>query len=115
MRRAVKAKLEAVEGGLVRVEFTSDGDTLNYREKLFEKLSGCPLLSPAPTAADHPVVRCFTSSPTRPTNGCRHCPTDGRSACEPERATRRARRDIIGTARRTAVTFVNLGHRPPGS
>ena len=27
---------------LVQVEFTSDGDTLNYREKLFEKLSGLP-------------------------------------------------------------------------
>ena len=27
---------------LVQVEFTSDGDTLNYREKLFEKLSALP-------------------------------------------------------------------------
>ena len=26
----------------MQVEFTSDGDTLNYREKLFEKLSNLP-------------------------------------------------------------------------
>ena len=33
---------KAVEDELVQVEFTSDGDTLNYREKLFEKLSDLP-------------------------------------------------------------------------
>ena len=46
-------QLEVVESELVQVEFTSDGDTLNYREKLFEKLSGLP-----------PVVG---SADTRPT------------------------------------------------
>ena len=35
-------RLAAVEGELVQVEFTSDGDTLNYREKVFEKLSSLP-------------------------------------------------------------------------
>src|SRR6185295_6459615 len=35
-------KLAAVEDELVQVEFTSDGDTLNYREKLFERLSDLP-------------------------------------------------------------------------
>ncbi len=39
---ALKEKLEAVEAELVQSEFTSDGDTLNYREKLFEKLSNLP-------------------------------------------------------------------------
>jgi photosystem II stability/assembly factor-like uncharacterized protein len=38
----LKKKLEAVESELVQREFTSDGDTLNYREKLFEKLSDLP-------------------------------------------------------------------------
>ncbi|MEP7203792.1 MAG: glycosyl hydrolase [Ilumatobacteraceae bacterium] len=49
----LKEKLEAVEAELVQSEFTSDGDTLNYREKLFEKLSDLP-----------PVVG---SADTRPT------------------------------------------------
>jgi photosystem II stability/assembly factor-like uncharacterized protein len=40
--RGVEAQLDAVEAELVQPEFTSDGDTLNYREKLFEKLSGLP-------------------------------------------------------------------------
>ena len=40
--QAVKERLEGVEAELVQAEFTSDGDTLNYREKLFEKLSGLP-------------------------------------------------------------------------
>jgi hypothetical protein len=35
-------RLAAVEDELVQVEFTSDGDTLNYREKVFEKLSDLP-------------------------------------------------------------------------
>jgi photosystem II stability/assembly factor-like uncharacterized protein len=39
---AVTEQLGGVESELVQVEFTSDGDTLNYREKLFEKLSGLP-------------------------------------------------------------------------
>ncbi len=38
----LKERFEAVEAELVQAEFTSDGDTLNYREKLFEKLSGLP-------------------------------------------------------------------------
>jgi photosystem II stability/assembly factor-like uncharacterized protein len=51
--KALSDMLSAVEDELVQVEFTSDGDTLNYREKLFEKLSGLP-----------PVV---ASADTRPT------------------------------------------------
>jgi photosystem II stability/assembly factor-like uncharacterized protein len=39
---ALETKLDGVESELVQVEFTSDGDTLNYREKLFEKLSSLP-------------------------------------------------------------------------
>jgi hypothetical protein len=39
---ALKDKLEGIEAALVQAEFTSDGDTLNYREKLFEKLSDLP-------------------------------------------------------------------------
>ncbi|MCB0991622.1 MAG: hypothetical protein KDB16_11620, partial [Acidimicrobiales bacterium] len=45
--------LRAVEDELVQREFTSEGDTLNYREKLFETLSGLP-----------PIV---SSADTRPT------------------------------------------------
>jgi hypothetical protein len=40
--RALTEQLERIESELVQVEFTSDGDTLNYREKLFEKLSALP-------------------------------------------------------------------------
>ncbi len=40
--QALTKRLEAVENELVQVEFTSDGDTLNYREKLFEKLMDLP-------------------------------------------------------------------------
>ncbi len=39
---ALKERLDGVESELVQREFTSDGDTLNYREMLFEKLSGLP-------------------------------------------------------------------------
>ena len=39
---SLKEQLEAIENELVQVEFTSDGDTLNYREKLFEKLMDLP-------------------------------------------------------------------------
>ena len=49
----LKDKLEGVEAALVQAEFTSDGDTLNYREKLFEKLSELP-----------PVVASADSRPT---------------------------------------------------
>ena len=35
-------KLDAVEGELVQVEFTTPGDSLNYREMLFEKLDSLP-------------------------------------------------------------------------
>ncbi len=52
--RTLTADLEGVEAELVQVEFTSDGDTLNYREKLFEKLMALP-----------PVV---SSADTRPTS-----------------------------------------------
>jgi photosystem II stability/assembly factor-like uncharacterized protein len=51
--KAVVEQLAAIENQLVQVEFTSDGDTLNYREMLFEKLSDLP-----------PVV---ASADTRPT------------------------------------------------
>ncbi|HEX3090923.1 MAG TPA: hypothetical protein VHQ23_19875 [Ilumatobacteraceae bacterium] len=51
--KTLSDKVKAVEDELVQVEFTADGDTLNYREKLFEKLSGLP-----------PVV---ASADTRPT------------------------------------------------
>jgi hypothetical protein len=39
---ALQEQLERVEAELVQAEFTSDGDSLNYREKLFEKLGGLP-------------------------------------------------------------------------
>ncbi len=37
-------KLKAVEDKLVQRELTSEGDSLNYREMLFEKMSGLPLI-----------------------------------------------------------------------
>ncbi|HEY0517972.1 MAG TPA: hypothetical protein VGC84_00655, partial [Ilumatobacteraceae bacterium] len=37
--RELRERLKAIEDELVQSEFTSDGDTLNYRVKLFEKLS----------------------------------------------------------------------------
>ena len=46
---ALKEQLERVEAELVQAEFTSDGDSLNYREKLFEKLSA---LTPVVGSAD---------------------------------------------------------------
>ncbi len=46
---ALTTKLDGIENELVQPEFTSDGDTLNYREKLFEKLSGVP---PVVSSAD---------------------------------------------------------------
>ena len=47
-------KFDKVESELVQKELTSFGDVLNYREKLFEKLSGLP-----------PVVRSADSKPTQ--------------------------------------------------
>ncbi|MFM2076287.1 MAG: hypothetical protein RJA49_177, partial [Actinomycetota bacterium] len=38
----ISGQLREVEDQLVQVEFTADGDTLNYREQLFEKLSALP-------------------------------------------------------------------------
>jgi photosystem II stability/assembly factor-like uncharacterized protein len=59
--QAVKDRLEAVEDELVQSEFTSDGDTLNYREKLFEKLSGLPAVvgsaDARPTTQSHAVYK----------------------------------------------------------
>ena len=62
MRAAIKAvseRLQAVEDELVQSEFTSEGDTLNYREKLIEKLSGLPAVvgsaDTAPTKQSHQV------------------------------------------------------------
>ena len=40
--KVLTEQLERIETELVQVEFTSDGDTLNYREKLFEKLMELP-------------------------------------------------------------------------
>ncbi len=52
-------KLDAIEDELVQKEFTSPGDTLNYREKLFEKLGAlAPVVSSAdarPTKQSHEV------------------------------------------------------------
>jgi hypothetical protein len=48
-------RLEAVEGELVQSEFRSDGDTLNYRQKLFETLGD---LTPVVSSADaRPTVQ----------------------------------------------------------
>ncbi len=58
MATAADALLE-VEGRLIQAELTSPGDSLNYREMLFEKLSGLePVVSSAdaaPTAQSHAV------------------------------------------------------------
>ncbi len=47
--QALNKRLDGVEAELVQAEFTSDGDTLNYREKLFEKLTA---LRPVVDSAD---------------------------------------------------------------
>jgi len=39
---SVVERLDVIEQELVQPEFTSKGDSLNYREKLFERLSGLP-------------------------------------------------------------------------
>ena len=51
--RVVK-KLDVIEGALVQKELTSFGDALNYREMIFEKLSGLP-----------PIVRSADTKPTQ--------------------------------------------------
>ena len=54
-------RLEAVENELVQVELTSDGDSLNYREKVFEKLSDLPSVvgsaDARPTTQSHAVYK----------------------------------------------------------
>ncbi|MGI9598594.1 MAG: VPS10 domain-containing protein, partial [Acidimicrobiales bacterium] len=40
--RETRERIETIEHELVQAEFTSEGDTLNYREKLFELLSALP-------------------------------------------------------------------------
>jgi hypothetical protein len=56
---ALTDKLAEIEGRLVQAEFTSEGDSLNYREQLFEKLGGlAPIVSSAdarPTRQSHQV------------------------------------------------------------
>ena len=55
--RALVGRLTAVEAELVQAEFTSHGDTLNYREQLFEKLSALP---PVVSSADaRPTVQSY--------------------------------------------------------
>ena len=59
--KELKTGLEAVEVELVQPELTSAGDSLNYREKLFEKLGNLsPVVSSAdtrPTEQSHAVYR----------------------------------------------------------
>jgi len=52
--KSLTEKLSAVEAELVQAEFTSPGDSLNYREKVFEKLSKLP-----------PVVDSADKAPTK--------------------------------------------------
>jgi photosystem II stability/assembly factor-like uncharacterized protein len=56
---ALEEAMSAIENELVQVELTSEGDSLNYREMLFEKLSGlAPVVSSAdarPTVQSHLV------------------------------------------------------------
>ncbi len=55
--RSLIDRLGAVESELVQAELTSDGDSLNYREMLFEKLSGLP---PVVASADaRPTVQSY--------------------------------------------------------
>ncbi len=55
--RSLIDRLGAVESELVQAELTSDGDSLNYREMLFEKLSGLP---PVVSSADaRPTVQSY--------------------------------------------------------
>jgi len=50
-------RLTDVENQLVQVEFTADGDTLNYREQLFEKLSSLPAV--VASADTRPTVQSY--------------------------------------------------------
>ena len=50
----LRERLTEVENELVQVEFTSEGDSLNYREKLFEKLGA---LTPVVASADRRPTR----------------------------------------------------------
>jgi hypothetical protein len=50
-------RLSDVENHLVQVEFTADGDTLNYREMLFEKLSSLPAV--VASADTRPTVQSY--------------------------------------------------------
>ena len=56
---ALQQQLAAVEAVLVQAELTSDGDTLNYREQLFEKLGALPAVvgsaDARPTAQSYAV------------------------------------------------------------
>ncbi len=56
---AVRQRLAGVEAELVQREFTADGDTLNYREQLFEKLASLPAVvgsaDARPTASSYQV------------------------------------------------------------
>ncbi|MEM7143404.1 MAG: glycosyl hydrolase, partial [Actinomycetota bacterium] len=51
---AVREQLGVIDGALIQRELTSDGDSLNYREQLLEKLTGLP-----------PVVGSSDAAPTR--------------------------------------------------
>jgi len=57
--RGLYERLKEIEDHLVQVEFTSEGDSLNYREQLFEKLTALePIVSSAdtrPTTQSHAV------------------------------------------------------------
>ena len=59
--RLLRSSSRASRAELVQVEFTSDGDTLNYREKLFEKLSALPAVVASadarPTTQSYAVFR----------------------------------------------------------
>lgn len=58
---ALRESLLALEGELVQAEFTADGDTLNYRQMLFEKLSDLPAVvgsaDARPTMQSYDVYR----------------------------------------------------------
>ncbi|HEY4610899.1 MAG TPA: hypothetical protein VIH06_16895, partial [Ilumatobacteraceae bacterium] len=55
--RKLTDNLTEIENRLVQVEFTADGDTLNYREQLFEKLSGLPAV--VASADARPTVQSY--------------------------------------------------------
>ena len=51
---SLRDRLDEIELALVQPEFTSPGDTLNYRNMLFEKLAGLP---PVVSSADKPPTK----------------------------------------------------------